>query len=332
MSEYRAFRIHNDNGRHRAGIEALPLQPPAKGEVLIRTRFSSVNFKDALAGTGRGKILRSFPLTGGIDSAGEVAQSADPRFKEGDQVLVTGCGLSETCDGGYAEWLRVAADAVVPLPAGLGPFEAMAIGTAGFAAALALHRMEQNGQRPDQGAILITGASGGVGTLATDIFSHRGYAVTAVTGKQAQRAFLRSLGAAQIIGRDELALGERPLEQARWAGAVDTVGGEVLAGLTRHIQPWGNIASIGLAAGAELHTSVMPFIIRGISLLGINSAGCPYPLRRQLWQRLGAELKPPHLEEIVDRVIRMEELPKVFEEMLAGRGHGRTVVMTAETA
>ncbi len=326
MTDYRAFRIHEENGVHRAGIETLPLQAPAAGEVQIRVRYSSVNYKDALAGAGKGRILRRFPLTGGIDAAGEVAESRDARFEAGDAVLVTGYELSQTHDGGYAEYLTVPGDWVVPLPNGLGPFEAMAIGTAGFTAALALHRLEANGQRPDIGPLLITGASGGVGSLAVDIFSGRGYAITAMTGKTDRHEFLKALGAAEIIGRGELPEGERPLEKAVWGGAVDNVGGPVLATLTRTVHPWGSIAAVGLTAGVDLHTTVMPFILRGIGLLGINSAGCPQPLRGELWHRLASDLRPRHLEQIVSEVVRLEEVPAMFGRMLRGETSGRVVV------
>lgn len=328
MTHYRAFRIHNDQAGYRAGIETLPLRDPEPGEVLIRTRFSGINYKDALAGTGKGKILRRFPLVGGVDSAGEIARSGDARFREGDAVVVTGYGLSVTHDGGYAEWLCVPADWVVPLPVGLDPRAAMIIGTAGFTAALALHRMEVNGQRPELGPVLVTGASGGVGCIAVDILSRLGYEVTAVSGKPEQRAFLSALGAQQILGRDELPGGDRPLENAIWGGAIDNVGGEMLARLTRTLKPWGNIASIGLAGGHELHTTVMPFILRGVSLLGIESVDCPYPLRQLLWQRLAADWHPPHLEQIVSCVTALEGLPEVMNQILDGKTWGRILVKT----
>jgi len=329
MTTYRAFRIHNDEAGYRSGIETLPLVDPAEGEVLIRTRFGSVNFKDALAGTGKGKILRRFPLVGGIDSAGQVAASADVRFREGDEVVVTGYGLGTTHDGGYAEWLRVPADWVVPLPAGLDAFAAMVLGTAGFTAAFALYRMETNGQRPDMGPVVVTGASGGVGCIAVDLLSRVGYEVTAVSGKREQREFLERLGAKQILNRDDLPGGGRPLESAVWGGAIDNVGGEMLAQLTRTVKPWGNIASIGLAGGHELHTTVMPFILRGVSLLGVESVECPYPIRKELWRRLAGEWKPPHLEQIVSEVVTLEDLADVFERMLDGKTQGRIVVKTS---
>ncbi len=326
---YTAFRIHrSESGEHSAAMEQRELTDPAEGEILIRTRFSSVNYKDALAGTGSGKILRDFPLTGGIDSCGDVVQSRDDRFKEGDQVIVTGHGLSFTHDGGYAEYLRVPADWAVPLPDNLGPYQAMALGTAGFTAALALHRMESNGQQPEMGSILVTGATGGVGSLAVNLFHGAGYEVTAVTGKDDQHEYLKLIGASQVLSREALPLGRRPLEEGLWGGAVDNVGGETLAGLTRTVKPWGSIAAIGLAAGIELNTTVMPFILRGVSLLGINSADCPHALRSKIWQRLATDLHPQHLDDIVDRVIHLEQLPEVFDEMLAGHVRGRILVQT----
>jgi NADPH2:quinone reductase len=332
MASYHAFRIHDQPDGHRAEIELVPLPEPDPGEVLIRTRYSSVNFKDALAGTGRGKILRRFPLTGGIDSSGVIAASRDPRFREGDPVLVTGYGLSYTHDGGYAEYLKVPADWVVPLPEGLSLFEGMALGTAGFTAALALHRMEVNGQVPALGPVVVTGASGGVGCIAVNLLSVRGYQVAAVSGKPDQHGFLKELGAAQVLTRDELPLGERPLEKGLWGGAVDNVGGRVLAGLTRSINPGGNIASIGMAAGIELNTTVMPFIIRGVSLLGINSVDCPFELRRRLWQQLAGESKPPALAKLVSGTLSLGELPSAFERLLTGTVHGRLVVDTRALA
>lgn len=328
MNQYRAFRIHNDEQGYRAGIESLPFPDLQPGEVLIRTQFSSINFKDALAGTGRGKILRRFPLVGGVDSAGEITRSQDPRFREGDPVVVTGYGIGVTEDGGYAEWLRVPADWVVRLPEGLDPRAAMILGTAGFTAALAIHRMEVNGQRPTLGPVVVTGASGGVGCIAVDILSRLGYEVVAVSGKPEQRAFLEALGAKQILGRDELPGGDRPLENAIWGGAIDNVGGSMLARLTRTLKPWGNIASIGLAGSHELHTTVMPFILRGVSILGIDSVSCPYPLRQTLWQRLAADWRPPHLEQIVSRVTALEGLPEVMNQILDGNTWGRILVKT----
>ena len=327
MQTFRAFRIHQDgHDGVRAGVEQVGLEELAPGEVLIHNRWSSVNFKDALAATGRAKILRRFPLVGGIDACGEVAESTDVRVSPGDAVLVTGYGLSDTHDGGYAERLRVPADWVVKLPAGLTPFAAMALGTAGFTAALAIHKLELNGQTPEHGPLAVTGASGGGGCIAVDILAAKGYEVVAITGKPAEVEFLRHLGAAQVVDRGQLVMGARPLEKAQWGGAIDNVGGDTLAWLTRTLRPRGNIASIGQAGGTELHTTVMPFIIRGVNLLGVNSSGCPMELRRDLWSRLANDLKPPHLDRIVSGVIGLDDLLTLFERMLHGQTHGRTVV------
>ena len=323
---FHAFRIRADRESHRAGIESMRPDELSPGEVLIKVAYSSVNYKDALAGTGKGKILRRSPLNGGIDVAGYVVQSADPAFKEGDQVLCTGCGLSETRDGGYAEYARLEAQWTIPLPTGLTLREAMMLGTAGFTAALALYRMQQNGQTPDRGPIVVTGASGGVGMLAIDILTRAGYEAHAISGKLEQFDELIALGAKQCISRQDLYWGQRPLETARWAGAIDNVGGEMLDGLTRVIQPYGNIATCGNAGGIELATTVMPFIIRGVSLLGIASAGTARAVRDELWARLAADWKPAHLERIVTREVGLAELTGVFETMLAGGSHGRTLV------
>jgi acrylyl-CoA reductase (NADPH) len=322
--QFRGFRIHANP--HRAAIETLSLSDLNPGEVTIRVAWSGVNYKDALAGAGEGKILRQFPLIGGIDVAGHVVESRDPRFREGDAVLTTGSGLSETRDGGYSEYARLEADWLVPLPPTLSLREAMGIGTAGFTAALCLWRMQSVGQRPDMGPVVVTGATGGVGMLAIDIFTRAGFEVHAITGKADQFETLIALGARQCVARAGLYLGQRPLESATWAGAVDNVGGELLSGLTRMIRPWGAIASCGLAGGIELHTTVMPFIIRGISLLGINSSATPYPIRADLWRRLSQEWRPRHLDRIISREVGLEQLPQVFETMLAGGALGRTVV------
>lgn len=326
-ASFRAFRIHSDEaGTHRAGIEPLSLDALAPGEVVIKTAYSSVNYKDALAGTGKGKILRRFPMVGGIDAAGYVAASTDPAFKEGDAVLCTGSGLSETRDGGYAEYVRLESRWAIPLPAGLTLRESMILGTAGFTAALSLYRMRQNGQVPEMGPIVVTGASGGVGMLALDILTRAGYEAHAITGKLDKLDVLTAIGARQVISRDGLYWGQRPLEPASWAGAIDNVGDEMLAGLTRVIRPYGNIASCGLARGHELHTTVMPFIIRGVSLLGIASAGTARPIRDAIWQLLASDWRPAHLERICTRVIGLDDLPQVFETMLSGGSFGRTLV------
>lgn len=330
MSPFRAYRINQADGKIAAGFEQMTLDDLTEGEVVVKVLWSGVNFKDALAATGRGKILRQFPLNGGIDLSGVVTHSRDKRYREGDEVLACGCGLSETADGGYAEVARVKADCVVPLPRGLSLREAMALGTAGFTAALAVARMEQNGQTTDNGPVIVTGATGGVGSVAVNLLSAAGYEVTAFTGKKEQHGYLRQLGAGDFIDRRTLEMGKRPLEKATWGGAVDNVGGETLAWLTRTVKPWGNIASIGLVGGHELHTTVMPFILRGVSLLGINAIEMPVELYHGIWKRLGADLKPTKLDLIVAREVNFNDLPGVFDDYFGDSNWGRTVVKIQE--
>jgi NADPH2:quinone reductase len=327
VETFKAYRVFND-GRIRGELTEISLNDLDRGEVLLRASFSSVNYKDALAATGAGKIMRRFPMTGGIDVSGEVAASTDPRFREGDRVLVTGYGMSEDHDGGYSQWVRVPADWVVPLPSGLSLWEAMGIGTAGLTAALSVHRMEANGLRPENGPVVVTGATGGVGSLAVDVLAGMGYEVTAVTGKDEEHDFLRRLGAKSVLSRHDLRMGERPLEKALWAGAVDPVGGELLSWLTRTTLQHGSIASCGLAGGTGLNTSVMPFILRSVNLLGINTGYFSMDLRRELWERLAGDMRPRYLEEI-SQTIDMEQLPDIFGQFLQGSSKGRIVVRIA---
>ncbi|HUE47747.1 MAG TPA: oxidoreductase [Steroidobacteraceae bacterium] len=328
-SRFKAFRIHSEGGKIAARYESVSLDDLAPGEVVIRVGYSDINYKDALAATGAGKILRRYPLVGGIDLAGVVEGSSDARYRPGDAVLVTGCGLSETHDGGYAQFARVPGDWVIPIPPGLDAFTAMALGTAGFTAALAIHRLEHNGQSPAGGPIAVTGASGGVGSIAIDMLAARGYRVVAVSGKAGAAQYLKELGAAEVLTRQELELGSRPLETARFAGAIDNLGGEVLAWLTRSVDFWGNIASIGMARSPELKTTVMPFILRGVNLLGINSSATRREWRLAVWKRIATDLRPRHLERIVTRTIGFDELPGAFPAYLDGAVTGRTVVRIA---
>ena len=324
-ANFRAFRIHSDDAGYRSGIETISLDDLNPGEVVVKAAYSSVNYKDALAGTGKGKILRRFPLVGGIDIAGHVVASADPAFKEGDAVLVTGSGLSETRDGGYAEYARLDAKWVVALPAGLSLREAMILGTAGFTAALGLLRMTENRQTPDLGPLAVTGATGGVGSLAVAIYSKAGYAVHAISGKPEHADYLKSLGASEVLGREALAT-TAPMASVRFGGGLDNVGGTMLAALLAQTAPYGNVASCGLAASPELHATVMPFIIRGVSLLGVASAGTARDIRDEVWKRLASDWKPADLDAICTREATLDELPAVFETMLAGGSLGRTVV------
>ncbi len=321
-----ACRVHQKGDGVEPRIETLDLDDLSPGEVLIRARWSGINFKDALAVTGRGKILRRFPLVAGIDVSGLVESSTDPRFAPGQAVLVNGMGLGETHDGGFAQVLRVPGDWIVRLPAGLDLRQAMVLGTAGFTAALALYRLEQNGQHPSQGPIVVTGATGGVGSVAIQVLATRGYTVVAVSGRPEHHDYLVALGAHEVLTPEELRLGSRPLESARFGGAVDNVGGELLAGLIRHVNLFGNLAVIGNVSGAELQTTVFPFILRGVSLLGISSANCAMPLRQAVWDRLGADLKPPALERIVSDTVPLRGVVAAAGRMMERTSLGRVLV------
>src|SRR5687767_10365327 len=316
METFHAYRIFNDDGKVQGRVVAARLNELTPGEVVIRASYSSVNYKDALAATGAGKIVRRFPLIGGIDVSGIVVSSSDPRVREGDEVLVTGYDLGVANDGGYAGYVRVPADWVVPLPAGLSLFEAMALGTAGFTAALAVIRLERQGLTPGRGAVAVTGATGGVGSIAVAALNRLGYEVTAITGKDDSHAYLRELGASEIASRHTLTMDPRPLGKATWAGAVDAVGGDLLAWLVRTTNAWGAVASTGLTGGVDLHLTVMPFILRGVSLIGIDSVTCPMDTRRDVWRRLATDMKPPTLATIAHE-ISLDGLPDAFATLLA---------------
>jgi len=292
----------------------------------VRVHWSGINYKDALAVTGRGKILKRFPLNAGIDAAGIVESSTDARFEPGDAVLANGMGLGESHDGGFAELVRLPGDWLVPLPAGLTLREAMVLGTAGFTAALAIVRMELNGQRPELGPIVVTGATGGVGSVAVSVLASRGYPVLAVSGRPEHHEYLRGLGASEVKTPEALQLGSRPLESARFGGVVDNVGGELLAGLVRHVGLWGQVACIGMAASPELTTTVFPLILRGVSLLGVSSGNCPMPLRHEVWARLGKDLKPPQPGRIVSREVPLNAVIETASLLIERRARGRVLV------
>ena len=324
--KFRAYRIFNEDNKIVSRWVDLSLQDLDPGEVVIRAAYSSVNYKDALAATGVGKVIRRFPCVGGIDVAGVVVSSTDARFNPDDKVLVTGYEMGVAHDGGFSELVRVPGDWVVHLPLGLSLHDAMTIGTAGFTAALSLYRLQQNDVKPENGKVVVTGATGGVASLAINMLSHLGYHVVAVTGKESEHDYLKSLGAAEIMSRSEIDLnGTRPLEKALWAAAVDSVGGATLAWLTRTKQPNGVIASFGNSGGVELNTTVLPFILRGVRLIGIDSAATAMPLRREIWHKLANEWRPPMLAVIV-HTVDFEQLPQVFQNMMNGNSHGRTVI------
>ncbi len=326
MQSFLAYRVHSTDGKVESRLEDITLDDLPTGDVLIKAQFSGINYKDALAATGKGKIMRRFPMVAGIDVAGTVEHSDNPQFKAGDAVVITGCGLGEDRDGGFAQFVRVPAELCVRVPTGLSLKDTMALGTAGFTAALAVEQMELNGQTPEQGPVLVNGATGGVGSFAIDMLAGLGYSVTAYSGKRAAEAYLRNLGAADLLWRDEMQYGTRPMEKARFAGAVDNLGGDALAWLTRVIQPNGNIAAIGLAAGFKLETTVMPFILRGINLLGINSVLVSSSRRMSAWQRLSGDLKPRHMEAIVTREVALADIEDCFAAYIDGNVTGRTVV------
>ncbi len=324
--KFKAFRIHNDAEGYRSGIEKISINDLSEGDVVIRGEWSGINYKDALAASGKGKILRSYPLVGGIDVAGEVVTSKSKKFKPGDKVLVTGCNLSEKRDGGYTQYLRLDSRNIIPLPDGLTSREAMGIGTAGFTAAISLFRMEALGQTPEAGPIVVTGASGGVGSFAIDILTHAGYEVHAITGKVDQFDYLEALGARQCISRHDLHWGQQPLESIRWAGCIDSAGGDMLAGISRVIDLWGNIAVCGMAAGIGLHATNLPLILRGVSLIGISSSNTPHDIRELLWKRLANEWRPRHLDSIISHEVGLDDLGEAFDQVIKGNSLGRTVV------
>ena len=326
MEKFKAYRIFDENGKGRGRLVDMTLDELDAGAVVIKVAYSSVNFKDALAGTGAGRIVRRYPCVGGIDSSGTVVSSADSRFKPGDEVICTSYDFAMSHDGGYAGYARVPGDWVVPLPAGLTLFDAMAIGTAGYTSALAVHLLEHNGMAPGNGKVVVNGATGGCASIAIDMLAGRGYAVTAVTGKAGEHDYLRKIGAVEVLGRDALKLGTRPLEKGVWAAAFDSVGGEQLSALTRSMQQHGLIASFGNAGGIELNTTVLPFILRGVRLIGVDSGYTPMDIRRRVWQRLATDLKPRHLNDIV-RTVTLDQLPATFAAMLKQETRGRTIVV-----
>jgi putative YhdH/YhfP family quinone oxidoreductase len=326
MATFKALRIFNEDGKILSRLVDLSLDELDAGEVVIKTAYSSINYKDALAATGAGKIIRRFPCVGGIDGCGTVVSSTDARFKTGDSVIATSYDLGVARDGGYAEYMRVPADWVVPLPKGMSLFDAMALGTAGYTAGLAVVRMEHDGLKPANGPVIVTGATGGVGSIAIDILAGAGYQVVALTGKEAESGYLKGLGAKEVLLRTSLDLSKiKPLDKASWAGAVDNLGGDVLSWLASTMQVGGTLASIGLAASHTFNTTVMPFILRGVSLLGVDSVNTPMEVRRRVWERLASDLKPRHLQAMVTTV-GLDGMGPVFDKILKAQYRGRTVV------
>lgn len=323
---FKAYVIHQEEGKvvsRFVDMDEAQLDP---GELTIRVGWSSVNYKDALAATGTGRIIRRFPCVGGVDLAGTVIDSTDDRFAPGDEVIATSYDIGVAHHGGYAGRARVPADWALKLPPGLTTKEAMSIGTAGFTAGLAVVRMEQNGLKPGNGPVIVSGATGGVGSIAIEILARLGYEVVALTGKEQEADYLKKLGAARVMLRQSLDLASiKPLDKALWAGAIDNLGGDVLSWMTSSMQIGGTLAAVGLAASMSFNTTVAPFILRGVSLLGIDSVNCPMPLRAEVWRRLAGDMKPAHLDELT-RMIAFAELPDVFGDFIQSRVRGRIVV------
>jgi acrylyl-CoA reductase (NADPH) len=322
--KFQALVVDVVDGKPQAAFKELALADLPDGDVLIKVHYSSLNYKDGLAVTGRGKILRRFPIVPGIDLAGVVEESASPRFKPGDSVIVTGFEIGEKYWGGYTQYARVKSDWLVPLPSSLTLLEAMSIGTAGLTAMLSAMALEQFGVDKER-EVVVTGAAGGVGSFAVALLSRLGYRVTASTGRKETHEYLKELGATTIIDRAELAAEGRPLESQRWGGAVDTVGGSTLAGILRSLAHNGTVAACGLAGGSELHTTVFPFILRGVKLVGIDSNYCPLETRITAWNRL-ADLVPKDVLKRITRVHPLGDITRLSEEILAGRIQGRVVI------
>jgi len=326
MDKFNAFLIEEVDGKVVSGFKQMKLTDLDAGEVVIKTAYSSVNFKDALAATGAGKIIRRFPCVGGIDLSGTVVESSSSEFSVGDEVIATSYDIGVAHHGGYAEYARIPAEWVVPMPKGLDLFSSMALGTAGFTAGLAVERMEHDGLAPSAGPVVVNGATGGVGGIAVDILSGLGYSVTAMTGKSDQEGYLKNLGASEILLRDSIDLEKiKPLARETWAGAVDNLGGDILSWIASGMKVGGAIASIGLASSFKFNTTVMPFILRGVSLLGIDSVNAKSLIRRKVWERLGSDMKPAHLSDIV-QTVEFDELPSVFPKLMQSAMRGRVVV------
>lgn len=321
-----ACRVYQTENSIEHRLEQISLDDLCAGEVIIRVHYSTINYKDALAATGRGAILKKFPLNCGIDLSGVVESSSDVRFSPGDEVLVNGCGLGESHDGGLAEYARVPADWLVPMPGGMSMRASMIYGTAGFTAALAIHRMRENNQTPDMGPIVITGATGGVGSMAIQMLSLLGFETIAVSGRKERHDYLKELGASQVCTPEELHLGNKPLEKASFGGVIDNVGGTLLSQLIAHTNLWGNVACVGLASSEKLDTSVFPLILRGVSLLGVSSANCSMTLRKEIWQLLARELRSPSLYKTMTDKISLKNVSPVFDELLDRKRHGRVLV------
>jgi len=329
MSTFKAYRTFEENKVVSSRFVEMGIEDLDPGDVLLRTKYSTINYKDALSYNGTGKIMRKFPTNAGIDVAGTVEASVDHRFKVGDKVIVTGYDFGVGHDGGYAEHVRVPGDWIVRRPESMTAFDAMTLGTAGYTAALAIALMEHNGLKPDSGPVAVTGATGGVGSVAVEVLAKMGYHVVAITGKAEEVDYLKGIGAREVMLRQAIDLTKmRALEKSTFAGAIDNLGGDLLAWLLASSKVGGTVAAVGLAADFKLNTTVMPFILRGVHLLGVDSANTPMPLRQRTWNKLAMEWRPDRVHDQV-RTIDFDDLPTHFDAYLKGLVRGRTVVRIA---
>ncbi|HVF62407.1 MAG TPA: oxidoreductase [Casimicrobiaceae bacterium] len=329
MQTFKAYRTFEEDKAVKSRFVDMTIDDLSPGEVVVRTKYSTINYKDALSHDGTGRIMRKFPTVAGIDMAGTVESSSDSRWKKGDKVIVHGYELGVSHDGGYSEHVRVPADWVVRRPESMTAFDAMTLGTAGYTAGLAVHLMQHNGLKPVSGPVAVTGATGGVGSVAIEILAKLGYEVHAITGKPEESRYLKSIGAKEIVDRKSIDLTKiRPLDKSTWAGAVDNLGGDILAWMLSTSRDDGTVAAVGLAADMKLHTTVAPFILRGVHLLGVNSANTPMPLRQTIWNKLAVDWRPDQVHDQV-RTIDFDELPTHFDAYLKGMVRGRTVVRVA---
>ena len=329
MQKFKAYRTFQENNAVVSRFVELGLDDLDPGDVVVRTKYSTINYKDALSYNGAGKIMRKYPTNAGIDMAGTVETSADSRWKRGDKVIVHAYDMGVAHDGGYAEFVRVPADWIVRRPESMTAFDAMTLGTAGFTAAQAILLMEHNGLKPENGPVAVTGATGGVGSVAVEILAKSGYEVVAITGKKEETRYLKGLGAREVLLRQSIDLSKiRPLDKSTWAGVVDNLGGDLLAWLLSTMKGSGTVGAVGLAADMKLHTTVAPFILRGVSLLGVDSANCSMTFRQRIWNKLAVEWRPDQVHDQV-RTIDFDDLPTHFEPYLKGMVRGRTVVRIA---